>query len=264
MKGFSISPAFLSKLRSYLISVISILIIVLISMFGLKPQYEYYQKLVEMKITALSELSEGQKQYASLKSLEGLRDQLEEASKLAEEALPASQESIPYSLDEVIKISKLAKVNLETLNLGAVTEAKGADPAAVKISIGISGEYSAVLDFVKKIEWWLKIADVTSIQLSSSGKDLDNKASIALQVYFLPDPEIKDLTIEQIAEGPKLEGVLDSLKALTDYKNVSLEELEAPEEESGISPINVNGSAPISGSENVISPIAPNDNVSPL
>ncbi len=226
VKAPSKKKSFLDKIdfsafKVYITILISFAVVVASVMALIIPQYREFGQINSRKSEMASQLKKIKSRADYLQSLYDDRAELEGNIEIATQAIPLSEDEIPFVLDQMIQIARSNNVEIESLSLGG--SPSGDTPGKlvpIKMQMSVTGSYQNIIDYMHGIEGARRLVDMNNLNVSGGGEDPFNsnyKITTSLTGYYMQSPSLENLTIEEIINKPRLQDVLDKINELEYY-----------------------------------------------
>lgn len=234
----------LAEIRDYIIAIICFGIALAAVFLLLLPQFGRIAELGTKMTTSQSKLNEVSRQSDYLQGLVGLQDELESKIEIADQALPSTEDRVPYTLDQLVQIAEESNVVVDSLSLSGISEPDTADVDGVRtvlMQLTILGALSDVQSFIFNLEQARTIVDVTTFQIAHETVTIDSdfeeendeepsvfeleqiKASFALRSYLKPEVTQQVVDLSALANSPNYDGLFEKLNGMTFYDTEPLD-----------------------------------------
>ncbi len=238
------SPKFslhFEDIRDYLIIIIGFGVCIASIFLLVIPQYGQISVISANFSSAQVKLDEVTRQSQYLESLVGLKEELESKIALADQALPATEDRVPYTLDQLVQVADISNVSIESLNLSGISDADSAsdEPSSglrtVLMQLSVRGPNSdTILGFFYNLENARTIVNINTIQLVfevTSVKDQTTgdtseveglKSTFVLESYLKPDTDSQEVDLAALANSPDYNSLFEKLNGMDFYETKPL------------------------------------------
>src|SRR3989344_2246945 len=118
----------ISALSSYLIIIICALVSIASLIYLVIPQFQKLSEINSQKEQVETQFNQVKSRADYLDGLNNLQDELDQNIELSKQAIPTSEDEIPYILDQMIQIASESGVEISSLGLGGVSSATAEGP----------------------------------------------------------------------------------------------------------------------------------------
>ena len=248
-----------SSILNYSVLLINLAAIGAVIFLIILPQYNLYTENQTTIVTAEQEFTKVEAHHKYLKNLEQLEDELYKNIEISEQAIPVEEE-VPQFLNQISQIAKESAVTITKNDFSGASRAPKVteDPDSVKAaqskasSINVrttgTGAYDDLILFLAKLENARRIAVISDMQLALDELDepngqsttptevtdisLDKRYTLELTLtgFYMKDPQINDLTVDQLVSKQGLPEVLERLDSMRYYELTDIEQVESGRE----------------------------------
>ncbi len=223
----NINFGFFDKLKYYSLTILFLGGSIAMLFFFAWPQYQKINENKQNISNNEGKLNKVKIQAEYLLSLEDMQDELVQNEELAKRALP-EEDFVPDMFNQLIQIADDSFVELKTLSLGNISENDVTGFSEVTAQISVSGNLEQIITYLTNLEESLRMFKVESLNfkyedtknVTTYTANVDSKISLSFQLtsYFMPPVNADNVSIEQIMEKPRLEGVINTLKNKVYYE----------------------------------------------
>lgn len=233
-KKFSLN---LEDIRDYLL-VLVCFAIALAAIFLLAiPQFRGISTVSLDYDTSQTRLIELRSQREYLKGLVGLEEELEANIELADQALPSTEDRVPYTLDQIVQITETSRVAVESLSLVGISDvAEGSTdnlrPVSIQLSVG--GSEEDILQFLYNLENARTIVNIKNFQLgtqsvtviteagndqtSETSSTIEQQSAVLVLESYLKEEAETEVDLSALANSPSYDALFTKLKGMRYYE----------------------------------------------
>jgi len=226
-EGTEMKTSTTSKIESkvspkLLISILLIVIAFVVAYFGGYNQYLGILKIKDSTVEENKNLDKLSAQKEYLKSLADDRAELEGRQKLAQQAVPLSDD-ISDLMNQVIEMAKTTGIELTDLSFSGLGNGEeSTDFKKVVLRSTAKGTFSQLVSFVNHIENSRRILVIDSLTYDPAASDVDDVSqkytlSLNLTGFYYPEIDVKSLTIDQLAKPTDLTDIVIRLRSYRYY-----------------------------------------------